>query len=1178
MTQLDSSNYSESSLVLTGTKDIQIQILKGRRQIEEKLRRKLKENLTVPLWDEESILERFEGGTWAFHPNGQFCFTPSQIADCAQEYLDPIFGSYSKTDGVIELRGERQSSKDLTIFIDGFIYPNRSNFFVLDIAITDDSKIAKISQILSQESQAAAIEINGIQVPSIFSISLKGKTEAQPFGPLPGILKILPKRHPEDPNPFFVRLSTEVAEGVNGCFLWSSFQGFQMEQGERHGEIVVRDGQVRAEFIPAVAVRVGLTWDTVNRGKFKDLLPVIGVDVESGTLNFSIQGDRVSGQIDAKGIIYVFSGEPSRTSNYKAAFTGKKREERLAFFDRVVPSKYDKADKSAKLIDSFEKEEVPVSTVFKVSLQGKTEAQSFGPLSGTLTITASHLNLEDSNRHDVILVTDLKTVNGDISWSSFDEIHVQDDRICLEVKHPKLDGNSWFTLPHDISLAGMPILSDEPIPAQMKRGTFIFTIRGDRLFGEIHASGVLLFDPRKPSTYEARITGQKQVSDLAEEIRMTLNVSSFKGFWDTGKDVFGRIELQENGQRITGTYTGRGGGNIEGIVAGNRLDFTWEDSQQGKGWGFFRAVFSRDIMVGLWGDGTDKTKSQSLIATRKFPPLLTSQTLTELDAEKLKVLGENLISEGRCELATELLENVLIFYKQERKKALMFFTEEKKNESNQDSKIKEYELENVIREESNIIRNLIRCDLEIGDYPKLLKQHLNDALYIQTLLTPKKRANRLFKERTWGIKDILSQDAERLKSMENFFDSGDIGLVDISLEQNENTQELFISTTEEASPAHVAGILSQDIVVKIDGKSTQGMALDQANDSLKGSPGTQVTLTVRRGNQELDFQLVRARAWVSSAQRQLIEALKFCFHKLHSLRKTIRNDLTKLENIVVQEQEDPLQALLLVSEKIENLREQLDKEINTIIDTIIEQGKVIFRRNNNLYKDLDFLFYFSKVTNKLSSGSFDLGLIFSIIKLIPGSWARILASINSKNLLMEIEKEIAYREERFFEAVKSDKMLTPMEKKFFQGYFFLVMDLIMLSVELKVACVRITKIDVNQFEERQKQMRDEAARLADYIEKARRNLIRDSKKIDFLGEAQPFFQQLVSFLVKLGDLEEALLAVEKSQTRAFVDLLATRPDIQKGLKQISSREKLLLSTARAPAITFQDILEMIRQQ
>lgn len=61
------------------------------------------------------------------------------------------------------------------------------------------------------------------------------------------------------------------------------------------------------------------------------------------------------------------------------------------------------------------------------------------------------------------------------------------------------------------------------------------------------------------------------------------------------------------------------------------------------------------------------------------------------------------------------------------------------------------------------------------------------------------------------------------------------------------------------SPAEKAGIISGDVVAKIDGKSTEGMNVDQAVNLIRGEKGTEVALTIyRKGETEFrELKIVR---------------------------------------------------------------------------------------------------------------------------------------------------------------------------------------------------------------------------------------------------------------------------------------------------------------------------------
>jgi carboxyl-terminal processing protease len=83
---------------------------------------------------------------------------------------------------------------------------------------------------------------------------------------------------------------------------------------------------------------------------------------------------------------------------------------------------------------------------------------------------------------------------------------------------------------------------------------------------------------------------------------------------------------------------------------------------------------------------------------------------------------------------------------------------------------------------------------------------------------------------------------------------GGLGLV-VTMKDNYAT----VVTPMEDTPGFRAGILSGDRIVKINGKSTERMSLQDAVKQLRGEPGTQVTLTIQRLSSGMvkDFTLTR---------------------------------------------------------------------------------------------------------------------------------------------------------------------------------------------------------------------------------------------------------------------------------------------------------------------------------
>lgn len=101
-------------------------------------------------------------------------------------------------------------------------------------------------------------------------------------------------------------------------------------------------------------------------------------------------------------------------------------------------------------------------------------------------------------------------------------------------------------------------------------------------------------------------------------------------------------------------------------------------------------------------------------------------------------------------------------------------------------------------------------------------------------------------------------DPEQFRDMQ-IDTSGELTGVGIQLSQDEETKELVVVAPIEDTPASQAGVLAKDIITKIDGQSTQGMDVNAAVSLIRGPVGSEVTLTLRRGTEELEFKLERAR-------------------------------------------------------------------------------------------------------------------------------------------------------------------------------------------------------------------------------------------------------------------------------------------------------------------------------
>ncbi len=96
--------------------------------------------------------------------------------------------------------------------------------------------------------------------------------------------------------------------------------------------------------------------------------------------------------------------------------------------------------------------------------------------------------------------------------------------------------------------------------------------------------------------------------------------------------------------------------------------------------------------------------------------------------------------------------------------------------------------------------------------------------------------------------------------------SGTLIGIGIYLQQDAKTKQIIITSTIPGTPAEKAGIKRGDVIVAVNGANIVGKDINTVNPLIKGSVGTNVTLTVKRPstNQTLTFTMKRAEIQVPS--------------------------------------------------------------------------------------------------------------------------------------------------------------------------------------------------------------------------------------------------------------------------------------------------------------------------
>ena len=89
--------------------------------------------------------------------------------------------------------------------------------------------------------------------------------------------------------------------------------------------------------------------------------------------------------------------------------------------------------------------------------------------------------------------------------------------------------------------------------------------------------------------------------------------------------------------------------------------------------------------------------------------------------------------------------------------------------------------------------------------------------------------------------------------------SGELASIGVQITQHEETKEILVVSPIEDTPALDAGLRYEDVITGIDGESTEGMDLNDAVSRIRGPIGEEVTITIRREGETIDFTIARAR-------------------------------------------------------------------------------------------------------------------------------------------------------------------------------------------------------------------------------------------------------------------------------------------------------------------------------
>jgi carboxyl-terminal processing protease len=161
---------------------------------------------------------------------------------------------------------------------------------------------------------------------------------------------------------------------------------------------------------------------------------------------------------------------------------------------------------------------------------------------------------------------------------------------------------------------------------------------------------------------------------------------------------------------------------------------------------------------------------------------------------------------------------------------------------------------------------------------------------------------------------------------------------------------LVVISPMEETPAWNAGLKSGDLIDKIDGKSTEGLQLDEAVAKLRGEIGTSVNLTIVREKTDapLEVKITRAAIEIKSVVFDMIDTTKIGYLRLRSFSETSPRDINDamtnlkargMRSLVFDVRGNPGGLLSSAAE---------------IVDLFVDEGLIVYTRDRSGHVGLSY--------------------------------------------------------------------------------------------------------------------------------------------------------------------------------------------------------------------------------
>lgn len=161
-----------------------------------------------------------------------------------------------------------------------------------------------------------------------------------------------------------------------------------------------------------------------------------------------------------------------------------------------------------------------------------------------------------------------------------------------------------------------------------------------------------------------------------------------------------------------------------------------------------------------------------------------------------------------------------------------------------------------------------------------------------------------------------------------------------------------VVTPIDDTPAMRAGVMSGDLIVRLDDTPVKGMSLNDAVKMMRGEPGTSITLTIVRDGvqQPLVIEITRAIIKVRSVRSEMLED-GFGYLRITNFQSATGEDVRKAVSEFKKESKGELKGMVL------DLRNNPGGVLGAAVsvsDAFLSKGKVVYTEGRARDAALDF--------------------------------------------------------------------------------------------------------------------------------------------------------------------------------------------------------------------------------